>query len=46
MIIHTYVMYIGGPLFSFYMKIKRLSQFSFSLSQFFLCTRAFRPRYI
>ena len=33
-------MSIGGTLFSFYMKINRLSQFSFSLSQFLLCTRA------
>ena len=44
MIIHTYVMSIGGTIFSFYMKINGPCQFSFGLSQFLLCTRALRPR--
>ena len=32
MIIHTYVKTTGGTLFSYYMKINRLIELSFSLS--------------
>ena len=43
MTIHTYVMTIGGIIFSFYMKINGPCQFSFGISQFLLCARALRP---
>ena len=34
MIVHTYVMSIGGTLFSFYIQMNRLSQFSFGPHSF------------